>query len=191
MLPGRTVILYRLTPLNTVSSPSCEDFLSISDNRYLMSSEIAWPESRKEWKPVDMTVTYNGSGMFTASTSSGITYPMEAPVGMGGQGILPNPIQYLIGSLGGCVGVKILLALSDNGIIPDGLTIAIHGTRVKTMPAFFDHVHLKITLTADADNAMVENIVDQTRTRLCPIAAMFGECGNVTAECLIIRTGSG
>lgn len=154
-----------------------------------MSMEIPWDQSRKEWKPVDMTVTYNGNGAFTARTQSGdIAFPMEAPAGMGGHGNAPNPIQYLIGSLGGCVGVKIILALGDQGIVPDELTIAIHGTRVKSMPAFFDHVHLVITLRAEADDAMVRNIIDQTLTRLCPIAAMFAEVGEVTAEHHILRT---
>jgi putative redox protein len=145
-----------------------------------MSAEIPWDKSRMEWKPVDMTVTYNGDGAFTALTSSGITFPMEAPVGMGGHGKVPNPIQYLVGSLGGCVGVKILLALSDNGIVPEEMTIGIHGTRKKTMPAFFDHVHLTITLRADVDEALVSTIIDQTLERLCPIAAMFAEVGEVT-----------
>jgi putative redox protein len=152
-----------------------------------MSTEIPWDTSRMEWKPVDMTVTYNGEGKFTGLTSSGIAFPMEAPVGMGGNGTLPNPIQYLIGSLGGCVGVKILLALGDRGIVPKELKIGIHGTRVKTMPAFFDHVHLTITLRADADDTIVSAIIEQTLTRLCPIAAMFAEVGNVTAEHRIIR----
>jgi putative redox protein len=152
-----------------------------------MSAEIPWDESRKEWKPVDMTITYHGNGEFTARLPSGLVFPMEAPVGMGGHGNVANPIQYLIGSLGGCVGVKILLVLGDNGIVPEELTIAIHGTRVKTMPAFFDRVHLVITIRADADDAMVANIIDQTLTRLCPIAAMFAECGEVTAEHRIIR----
>jgi putative redox protein len=155
-----------------------------------MSTEIPWDKSRMEWKPVDMTVTYNGNGEFSASTGK-ITFPMEAPVGMGGQGMIPNPIQYLIGSLGGCVGVKILLALSDNGIIPDGLTIEIHGTRKKTMPAVFDHVHLIITLRADADDAMVSAIIEQTLTRLCPIAAMFAGVGEVTAEHRIVQNQPG
>jgi putative redox protein len=153
-----------------------------------MSAEIPWDKSRMEWKPVDMTVTYKGDGEFSARTSSGITYPMEAPVGMDGHGEVPNPIQYLVGSLGGCVGVKILLALSDKGIVPEEMTIEIHGTRIKTMPAFFDHVYLTITLRADA---LVSTIIDQTLTRLCPIAAMFGEIGKVTAEHRIIRTTSG
>jgi putative redox protein len=152
-----------------------------------MSTEIPWDKSRMEWKPVDMTVTWNGEGKFTGLTSSGIAFPMEAPVGMGGQGKFANPIQYLIGSLGGCVGVKILLALSDNGVVPEEMTIGIHGTRVNTMPAFFDHVHLTITLKADADNALVSTIIEQTLARLCPIAAMFAEVGKVTAEHRIIR----
>ncbi len=156
-----------------------------------MSAEIPWNKSRMEWKPVDMTVTYKGDGEFSAFTSSGITFPIEAPVGMGGHGKVPNPIQYLVGSLGGCVGVKIILALSDNGIVPEELTIGIHGTRVKTMPAYFNHVHLTITLRADADEALVSAIIDQTLTRLCPIAAMFAEVGEVTAEHRIIRTASG
>jgi putative redox protein len=151
-----------------------------------MSTEIPWDKSRMEWKPVDMTVTYKGNGEFSANTGT-ITFPMEAPLGMGGQGKVPNPIQYLIGSLGGCVGVKILLALSDNGIVPQNLTIGIHGTRKKTMPAFFDHVHLTITLQADVEDARVSAIIEQTLTRLCPIAAMFAECGEVTAEHRIIR----
>ena len=141
-----------------------------------------------EWKPVDMTIVYNGDGAFTASTPAGITFAMEAPVGMGGHGKQPNPIQYLVGSLGGCVGVKILLALSDNGIVPGGMTIGIHGTRKKTMPAFFDHVHLTVTLRADADEALVSTIIEQTLSRLCPIAAMFAEVGKVTAEHRIIRS---
>lgn len=156
-----------------------------------MSAVIPWDKSRMEWKPVDMIVTYKGDGEFSAQTSSGIIYAMEAPVGMGGHGKMPNPIQYLIGSLGGCVGVKIILALSDNGIVPEELTIGIHGTRLKTMPAFFDHVHLTIKLRADADEALVSTIIDQTLERLCPIAAMFAEVGNVTAEHRIIRTASG
>ena len=152
-----------------------------------MSTEIPWDESRKEWNPVDMDIVWNGSMAFSASTPSGISFPLEAPANMGGSGNVPNPIQYLIGSLGGCVGVKILLALSDNGIVPEGLTIAIHGTRRKTMPAFFDHVHLVITLRAAADEALVSRIIEETLARLCPIAAMFAEVGEVTAEHRIVR----
>jgi hypothetical protein len=47
-----------------------------------MSTDLPWDKSRMEWKPVDMTVTYKGNGEFSAGTGT-ITFPMEAPVGMG------------------------------------------------------------------------------------------------------------
>ncbi len=153
-----------------------------------MSTEIPWDRSRMEFRPVDMSITYNGDMGFTARVMPvGVEFPMEAPVGMGGHRKIPNPIQYLIGSLGGCIGVKIVLALSDKGIAPDEMTIGIHATRRKTMPAFFDHVHLTITLRADTDDALLSGIIEETLTRLCPIAAMFAEVGDVTAEHRIIR----
>jgi len=58
----------------------------------------------------------------------------------------------------------------------------------KTMPAFFDRVHRTIILRAHAGDVLVKNIIDQTLGRFFPIAAMFAEAGDVTAECRIIRS---
>jgi hypothetical protein len=44
-----------------------------------------------------------------------------------------------------------------------------------------------IVLRAEVDEAMVSTIIEQTLTRLCPIAAMFAEVGEVTSEYRIIR----
>ncbi len=154
-----------------------------------MSTEIPWDASRMEFRPVDMSITYTGDMGFTARVlPGGLSFPMEAPVGMGGHGTIPNPIQYLIGSLGGCIGVKIILALSDKDIVTREMTIGIHATRRKTMPAFFDYVHLTITLRADTDDALLSGIIEETLARLCPIAAMFAEVGDMTAEHHIVRT---
>lgn len=56
------------------------------------------------------------------------------------------------------------------------------------MPAFFDRVHRTIILRAHAGDVLVKNIIDQTLGRFFPIAAMFAEAGDVTAECRIIRS---
>ena len=140
-----------------------------------------------EFKPVEMSLSYEGGMRFTASNPSGVSFQIEAPVGMGGEGKTPNPLEYIIGSLGGCIGVKILLSLSDNRIVPDSLTIGIHATRRKTMPAIFDNVQMMITLCADVDDELVSDIVNRTLTYLCPIAAMFAEVGELTAKHRIIR----
>lgn len=153
----------------------------------MMETEIPWDRSRMEFKPVDMTVSHDGGMRFSAALPSGESIRMEAHRHLGGGGQTPNPIDYLIASLGGCVGIKILLALSDHGVVPDEMTIVIHATRRETMPALFDRVHLTITLRADLDDGLIAGIADQTITRFCPIAAMFAEVGEVTAECRVVR----
>ncbi len=76
--------------------------------------------------------------------------------------------------------------------LPDPLAaIPIHGTRVNTMPAYFDQIHLMMTPRANADDAIVRNIIARTLTRLCPIAVLFGGVGNLTSEQHIIRSSSG
>ena len=152
-----------------------------------MSTEITWDPSRMEFRPVEMSITYEGGMQFTASNPSGISIPMDAHLHLGGGGKIPNPIDYLIASLGGCVGIKILLSLSDKGIIPDKMTIGIHATRNQTLPAIFNQVHLVITICSDVDDKLISEIISRTITHLCPIAAMFAEVGEVTTEHHIIR----
>lgn len=152
-----------------------------------MSTEIPWSSSRMEFKPVSMTLSHTGGMQFNAVTPAGSVIPIDAHVHLGGGGQIPNPIDYLIASLGGCVGIKILLALMDQGITPDLLTIGILATRRQALPAVFERVHLTITLTCGVDEAVISNILTRTVSHLCPIAAMFAEVGEVTFEHHVIR----
>lgn len=147
-----------------------------------MNSDIAWAQSRMEFQPVSMLVSHTGGMQFTAETTSGLTIPIDAHVHLGGGGKIPNPIEYLIASLGGCVGIKILLSLSDQGITPDLLTIRIQAERRQELPAVFERVHLVVTLSGSMDSDQVSDIMTRTLTHLCPIAAMFADVGNVTFE---------
>ena len=152
-----------------------------------MNTEISWDQSRMEFKPVSMTVSHSGGMQFTAETSGGLHIPIDAHLHLGGGGKIPNPIDYLIASLGGCVGIKILLSLQDQEIVPDRLTIAIQAERKQDLPAIFEHVHLVITLSCDVDDATIDRIITRTLSHLCPIAAMFADVGSVTFEHRLIR----
>jgi len=154
-----------------------------------MDSEIPWDKSRMEFKPVTMDLTYEGGMRFIAAGQSGVRIPIDAHLHLGGGGGAPNPIDYLVASLGGCVGIKILLSLSDNAIVPGHLSIGIHGTRRQSLPAVFDHVHFTITIAAPADDALVREIMDRTLAYLCPVSAMFAEVGKLTYEYRILRNG--
>ena len=151
-----------------------------------MDAEIPWDKSRMEFKPVTMDLTYEGGMRFVAVGQNGVSIPIDAHVHLGGGGGIPHPIDYLIASLGGCVGIKILLSLSDNGIVPERLTINVNGTRKQSLPATFDHVHFGIGIAAPVDDARIREIMDRTLQYLCPIAAMFAEVGELTYECRLL-----
>lgn len=152
-----------------------------------METELPWDPSRMEFKPVEMTVKYEGGMRFSASTSTGMIIPIDAHLHLGGGGTAPNPIDYLISSLGGCIGIKILLCLSDENITPASLTIRIQATRRQTLPAVFDHVHLIIDMKGEMNDDHVSEILSRTMTHLCPISAMFGEIGSLTYEYRILH----
>ncbi|HWQ66424.1 MAG TPA: OsmC family protein [Methanospirillum sp.] len=125
---------------------------------------------------------------FTAENNDGLKIPIDAHLHLGGKGLTPNPIDYLIASLGGCVGIKILLDLSDTGITPEVLLIDIQGTRKQTLPAVFEQVHLIITIKAPIDDVRLSETLTKTMRFLCPIAAMFGSVSEVTWEHRIVET---
>lgn len=135
-----------------------------------------------EFKPVSMTVTYEGGMRFSAENQNGITIPIDAHVHLGGGGITPNPIDYLFASLGGCIGIKILLDLSDRGIKPESLEISTIATRKQTLPPIFEKVHHMISINAAVDDTILADTLEKTMKLLCPIAVIFGETSEMTWE---------
>ncbi|HOJ96937.1 MAG TPA: OsmC family protein [Methanospirillum sp.] len=152
-----------------------------------MTREISWDPARKEFKPVSMTVRHTGGMSFSAITSTGLIIPIDAHVHLGGGGTVPNPIDYLFASLGGCIGIKILLDLGDIGIRPDGLQIETTATRKQDLPATFETVHHVISLKGEYDEAIISDTLTKTMTLLCPIAVIFGETSVMTWEFRMIQ----
>lgn len=147
-----------------------------------MTTDIPWDPSRKEFNPVSMCITHQGGMQFSAKTSTGFTIPIDAHAHLGGGGMIPNPIDYLFASLGGCIGVKILLDLKDKGFVPEMLSIETHATRIPDLPATFDTVHHIITLKGSFDEETIARTLDRTMNLLCPVAVIFGKTSKMTRE---------
>ncbi len=130
----------------------------------------------KSVSPVDliMNVSYEDGAHFIAENSAGNR------IAVGGEN--PNPIDYLIASLGGCTGTTVVKGLLEKGIKPDSFKIKIEGSRRKTPPTIFEKVHVTFTLSGDLDDQVVAETVRETMTLKCPIAVTLGRVGNVTWE---------
>jgi putative redox protein len=123
---------------------------------------------------------------FVAEYSTGYKIPMEPAVTMGGSGKVPNPIDYLVAALGGCTSIKMILDISTKGFKVDSFTMKIDGTKSKTPPGIFEKLHLVITLSGDLDDSAVAEVIKDTITHTCPVAAMFRKTMEITWEHHII-----
>lgn len=135
-----------------------------------------------EFQPVSMILRYEGGMRFTAENQKGLKIPIDAHAHLGGSGEIPNPIDYFIASFAGCVGIKILLVLSDHDIHPELFNIEILATRKQVLPAVFEKIHIIISLKGPIEEAFAINMISNVMTFLCPIAAMIMEVSEVTWE---------
>lgn len=130
----------------------------------------------KSASPMDlfMDVSYEDGTHFLAKNGSG------SRIAIGGDN--PNPIDYLIASLGGCTGTMVIKGLSEKGVKPESFTIKIEGSRRKTPPTVFEKIHVIFTLSGDLDDRIVAEVVRETMTLKCPVAVTLGRVGEMTWE---------
>jgi putative redox protein len=132
--------------------------------------------------PVLMNVMYEDGMRFIAENNAGQIIPVEPGMIPGGSGKTPNPIDYLLASLGGCAAIKLLLDLKERDAQPASLRVAIAGTRQEKPPAVFESLHLTFYLTGDLDERVVAYAIQETMTVMCPVAVMMGRAAEVTWE---------
>ncbi|MFA6226661.1 MAG: OsmC family protein [Methanoregula sp.] len=132
--------------------------------------------------PILMNVSYESGIKFIAENGAGQKISVEPGLVLGGSGKPPNPIDYLLASLGSCAGIKVLLDLVESNAKPDSLKVTITGTRRETPPAVFEKLHLTFFLTGILDDRTVAAAIHETMILMCPVAVMMGKATEVTWE---------
>jgi putative redox protein len=127
-----------------------------------------------------MNVSYISDLKFIAENGAGQKIPVEPSVILGGSGKTPNPIDYLLASIGSCAGIKVLLDLSEKNIKPDSLKVTLSGTRRETPPAIFEKIHLPFILAGKIDERVVAEAIHEAMTLTCPVAVMMGRASEIT-----------
>jgi len=132
--------------------------------------------------PLMMRISHNGDLQFVAENPAGLIIPVEPGLMLGGSGTIPNPIDYLLAALGSCAGIKVLIKLKENGIMPDSLMVLITGTRRAIPPAVFEELHLTFHFTGTIEKKTVAEAINETMTLMCPVAVMIGRAVDITWE---------
>ncbi|PWR73734.1 OsmC family protein [Methanospirillum lacunae] len=119
---------------------------------------------------------------YMAKTSSGKEIIAEPSGILGGKGEYPNPMEYLIASIGTCIAIKTHIHLTKIGNEPDQIGIGMKYTRFQSPPEILEQIHLVITVTGHLDETVVNKAIQDTMTLSCPVNVMISRIAKVTWE---------
>ncbi len=120
------------------------------------------------------TVTWKDAMEYLGEDSQGRKIPMEATQRFGGSGKNPIPLEIMLASLGGCIGVDTRYFLLQKGLKFDALKVSMAGTRRDSVPRTFEKIDVVVQIKGALDQGVVKAVVDDVMTRLCPIAVILG-----------------
>jgi putative redox protein len=120
------------------------------------------------------TVTWVGAMEYLGEDSQGRKIPMEATQRFGGTGKNPIPLEIMLASLGGCIGVDTRYFLLQKGLNFEALKVSMAGMRRDSIPRTFEKIDVLVQIKGTLDHGVVKQVVDDVMTRLCPIAVMLG-----------------
>ncbi len=122
----------------------------------------------------------------TTELKEGLTFEAKArnfsliidePVNLGGKDLGPNPVEYLLSSLGGCLGIVIMVIAKEMNIKIDSLKINLSGDlnplrfmgKDFSERAGYKNIDVEIQIKSDASREKLEELIKKVEER-CPVS---------------------
>jgi len=102
---------------------------------------------------------------------------VDEPPSLGGGDIGPNPVEYVLGALLGCLNVVVHLVAKEQGVTLTSFTASAKGELDPTkfmgknmdVRAGYSVIEIKIEVESEADQAALDEIIAIAETR-CPVS---------------------
>ncbi|PKG82566.1 OsmC family protein [Colwellia sp. 75C3] len=128
-------------------------------------------------------VKWLGEELFMGTSESGHTLVLDA----NGGNLAPSPMEGVLISLGGCSSVDVVSILKKARQNIIGCHVEIDGTRVDSVPALFEKIHLHFVITGtDVAAKHVERAVSLSADKYCSVALMLNAKVNITHDFEIV-----
>ena len=128
-------------------------------------------------------VKWIGEELFLGTSESGHTLMIDA----NGGNLAPSPLENILMSLGGCSSVDVVSILQKARQNITGCHVELSGTRVDSVPALFEKIHLHFVITGtDVAAKHVERAVNLSADKYCSVALMLNAKVNITHDFKIV-----
>ncbi len=115
------------------------------------------------------------------TTPGGFEMVIDEPENLGGGNEGPNPVEYLLGALAGCLNVVGHLVANEMGFALEKMKIEISGKldpakfmgKAETVRAGYQEINVKVEVEADADQKTLTEWLAVVEER-CPVSDNIG-----------------
>lgn len=112
----------------------------------------------------EVTVGWTEGMRFEARTAAGAVAVLD------GEGRLsPSPVEMLLASLGGCLGIDVVEILRKGRSEPEALSVELRGERREEAPRSFRRIEVTFRLRGDVPSQKAERAVELSLRKYCSV----------------------
>jgi len=122
-------------------------------------------------------VKWTGNEEFFATMPSGQTVIFDA-ASENKKG--PSPKEILLGALGACTGVDVVLILKKKRQDLRSLEVSVSGEDAPDSPKVWTKIEILYRLTGKLDDKAVRDAIELSETKYCSVSATLGKTATIT-----------
>jgi putative redox protein len=123
------------------------------------------------------TVKWVGEEKFVATMPSGKIVQFNAGSTHEGG---PSPMETLLGALGACTSVDVILILAKKRQRLTSLELSVAGERAAEPPQVWTKIEIVYRLGGTLDEKAVRDAIELSQNKYCSVAAMLGKTAKIT-----------
>jgi len=123
------------------------------------------------------TVKWLAGEEFTVTLPSGHSVSFDADRK---HNAAPGPMEMLLGALGACTSVDVVMILAKKRQKLTSLEIAISGERASEPPSVWTKIEMVYRLAGDLEPKAVRDAIELSQFKYCSVAAMLRKTAEIT-----------
>lgn len=123
------------------------------------------------------TVKWVGGEEFLATMPSGHAVPFDADRK---HNSAPGPMEMLLGALGACTSVDVVLILAKKRKKLTLLEVTVSGERAAEPPTVWTKIEIVYRLSGDLDDKSVRDAIELSQNKYCSVSAMLGTTAKIS-----------
>lgn len=122
-------------------------------------------------------VKWVGGEKFLATMPSGRTVQFDAGSTHEGG---PGPMEMLLGALGACTSVDVILILEKKRLKLKSLEVSVSGERASEPPQVWTKIEIVYRLSGTLEEKAVRDAIELSQNKYCSVAAMLGKTAKIS-----------